>query len=423
MKKYLNSLLVSAVAVILLSLTANVYGAGNKNGYAPVPGRTEQSAFGDADEQDPDPQKEDNTGVDDSADEEADDGKDTEGDDGKDTEVDAVKPGWFKKNGKYYWRNADGRTLKKKGMVCLEEEWYFLNKDHSRFSKGFRTVKGKCYYFQKDGKRYDTPGFKRIGGKTYLFRKNGVVWTTPGFKKVNGVYYLFLKKGVKFSEPGFHKYKEHCYRFMEDGGIFMDTGFTEIDGSTYFFTKGHYMATGLLKTGGKIYFFGKNGRLLRNRLPFEWEGSWYRIDSSGVGEELSEAQAQASRLTWNFINKYSSKSDSNYTRFRKCFNRMEWADFRPSYIRRTEVTAPDGPYRIVVKVLRNTNHWTHNCYGFACVIASLAKELGYEPYLIVMDYDHAVVQVDGKYYDNMGARFGASSTAIKGWKTYKRYKF
>lgn len=65
----------------------------------------------------------------------------------------------------------------------------------------------------------------------------------------------------------------------------------------------------------------------------------------------------------------------------------------------------------------------YNCYGFACTFASFAKELGYEPYVIVMEEDHAVVMIDGKYYDNMGGRFGVNEPALSNFKIYKKVKF
>ncbi len=51
-----------------------------------------------------------------------------------------------------------------------------------------------------------------------------------------------------------------------------------------------------------------------------------------------------------------------------------------------------------------------NCYGYASMFAILAKEVGYTPYIIeayISDGgEHCFVKIDGRYYDNMGNRFG-----------------
>ena len=41
-----------------------------------------------------------------------------------------------------------------------------------------------------------------------------------------------------------------------------------------------------------------------------------------------------------------------------------------------------------------------------------------------MTCDHGVVEIDGKFYDNMGGGlFGADSPAIKNYQIYKKVKF
>ena len=290
------------------------------------------------------------------------------------------KEKWIKKGGKIYWRQADGTILKKKGAVKLKGSYYYLNKDYSRFSSGFRKTGGKYYYYQSSGKRYTKRGFTKIDGKIYYFCSNKA---------------LYVKKG-----------------------------FSTTKGKTYYFHKKHYALTGMQKISGKVYFFDEDGVLLKNKSSYEYGDKYYRIDSEGVASELSGNEIVAGRLTWIFINKYSSENESSAARFRKCFNRLMWADYRPSYISRSEVLSEGGVYDVAVKVFRNTDTWTQNCYGFACAVASCAKELGYEPYVCVLDDDHAVVRIDGKYYDNMGGgRFGASSYYLSSARIAREIKF
>lgn len=44
------------------------------------------------------------------------------------------------------------------------------------------------------------------------------------------------------------------------------------------------------------------------------------------------------------------------------------------------------------------------------VVAAIAKELGYEPYVITIPDGHSFVMINGLYYDNMyGTLFGAAT--------------
>ena len=332
---------------------------------------------------------------------------------------------WVKENGRYYYYQKNGVKYTKTGFKKIGGKYYYLTRGGARYNeKGFRKIGGKYYYFLKGGVRYSQKGFRKIGGKYYYFLKGGVRYNKKGFRKIGGEYYYFLKGGVRYNKKGFQKIAGKYYYFLKGGKLYRETGLKRISGALYCFTKGHYIVTGAAaKTDGVLHIYAKNGKMLKNRLPFAMNGKYYRIDSSGTAEQLSEVQVDASRFTWDFIRRYTNSSDSNAVKFRKCFNRLECADYRPGYVRRSETNGTDWPYRIAVKVLRNKGRWTHNCYGFACTIASLAKELGYEPYVCVLEQDHAVVQINGRYYDNMGARFGASSPALSGWKIFKKYRF
>lgn len=257
---------------------------------------------------------------------------------------------------------------------------------------------GKYYYIQKDGTVYAKTGLRTIGKYTYYFLKDHSRYS--GFKKIKGsIYYFRTKNGRRYEVPGWSDYQK----------------------KTYYFNKDFSLATGAVKISGKWYFFNSAGELQRNKKPFLYNGKYYRTDKNGVVSKMSSTQARASIATWKFINKYSKSSQSRRERFRRCFNRMEgYMHYRPGYIKIRELSGTDWPYKCVLKVLNN--NCTGNCYGFACTIASIAKELGYEPTIIVMTCDHAVVMIDGKYYDNMGARFGTSYPAHRNYKVYKKYK-
>lgn len=65
-------------------------------------------------------------------------------------------------------------------------------------------------------------------------------------------------------------------------------------------------------------------------------------------------------------------------------------------------------YKYAVQMFENG--LTGNCYGMASAVAAVAKELGYQPYVITLAEGHSFVMINGRYYDNMyGALFDAAS--------------
>ena len=263
------------------------------------------------------------------------------------------KAGWIKKKGKYYYRQANGKILKKKGLRKIGSHYYYLAKDYSR-SSGFIKIKGKYYYFQKNGRRYEKAG-----------------WLTVSKKK-------------------------------------------------YYVLKDFSLATGYKKINKKKYFFSSTGELQKNRPAFEYNGRYYKTDKNGIMTRLPAMKAQASIATWKYINLHSSPNQTNAQRFRSCFNWIEaYLHYRSKPFNSKDFEGSDWPYRYVLSVLNNGV--TGNCYGFACTVASIAYELGYEPYIIITTGDHGFVMIDGKYYDNMGALFGASSH--RPYSIYKKVKF
>ena len=257
----------------------------------------------------------------------------------------------------------------------------------------------KYYYYQEDGTLLKKRGLQVIKGKTYFLAKDYSRYS--GFMKVKGSIYYFQKNGVRYEKPGWATIAKKQYYFLKDFSL----------------------ATGAQKVDKKWYYFGTDGVMQRNSKPFVYKGKYYRTDDDGICYQVSEAQAKASIATWKFINKYSSPGSSNAARFRACFNRLlGYMHYRPGYIKMSEPCAKDGVYKCVLKVLNN--NVTGNCHGFACTVAACAKELGYEPYVLVLTCDHSLVLIKGGYYDNMGGgKFGASSPYIKNFKIHKKIKY
>ena len=257
----------------------------------------------------------------------------------------------------------------------------------------------RYYYYQSDGTLLKKTGLQVINGKTYFLAKDYSRCT--GQVKIKGKLYFFQKNGVRYEK----------------------TGWKTVAGKQYYFQEDHSLAVGAKKIGKKWYYFSATGVMQKNSLPFLYKGKYYRTDADGICYKITDLEAEASKATWKFINRYSSKTDSKTERFRSCFKRLlGYMHYRPGYIKISELSGKGWQYRCALKVFNN--NVTGNCYGFACTVAACAKELGFEPYVVALTCDHAVVTINGKYYDNMGGgKFGASAPYVKNFKIYKKVKY
>ena len=121
-------------------------------------------------------------------------------------------------------------------------------------------------------------------------------------------------------------------------------------------------------------------------------------------------QARCKLAARNFIACHSNANASNYEKFRSCFYYiMAYTNF-VSYMDPTpkEFKTKDWVYKYSLQMFQNG--LTGNCYGIASSVAAIAKELGYEPYVITIPDGHSFVMINGLYYDNMyGTLFGAAT--------------
>lgn len=104
-----------------------------------------------------------------------------------------VKPGWVKKSGKYYWRQANGEILKKAGPNTLNGKKYYLNKDGSRVEDAWKKIHGKLYYFQKNGLMYQKKGWFVNGKYKYYINSDGSCMT--GFHTIRNRLHYFDARG------------------------------------------------------------------------------------------------------------------------------------------------------------------------------------------------------------------------------------
>ena len=284
------------------------------------------------------------------------------------------------------------------GSVVYAAEVDTQAKADTKVKAGWYTKKDKTYYRLEDGTTLKKKGLVTIGKSTYYLGKDYSRQT--GWKKVKGKYYYFKPKNGKRLEK---------------------TGWQKIEKKKYYLLADHSAATGIVKIGKKKYSFSKKGVLEIRKKAWKQKKKWYRTNDKGVVVKVSSAAATCCNVTWKFINKHSDKNASNAARFRACFNWLEaYMPFHYRSFNRKNFQGKDWPYKLAVKMLRDRDG---DCHHFACSVASIAYELGYDPYVIVTTGDHSFVQIDGKYYDNMGARFGTSRPQLTSYSVYKKKEF
>lgn len=157
------------------------------------------------------------------------------------------------------------------------------------------------------------------------------------------------------------------------------------------------------KINGRMYYVHKNGKCATNETI-----GGIRFNKNGYASNLTQARCKLAAR--NFIARHSNANASNYEKFRSCFYYiMAYANF-VGYMDPTpqEFKTKDWVYKYSLQMFQNG--LTGNCYGIASSVAAIAKELGYEPYVITIPDGHSFVMINGLYYDNMyGTLFGAAT--------------
>ncbi|MCD8336642.1 MAG: hypothetical protein LUD18_05075 [Lachnospiraceae bacterium] len=317
------------------------------------------------------------------------------------------KAGWVKIDGYYYWQKADGTIVTSTGFKKLGGKKYYL--ESGRRKTGLLTVKKKLYYL-KPSLVY---GLKTVKGNTYYFDETTGAAVTNAWVTVNKKKYYFGSDGCMLKEQWI-EYEGHYYYLKKSGVVYPAGKWLTLSTGKYYISKKGYRVTGLKTIKGKKYYFLSDGTLVTDKTAYEIKGTYYTISSKGVATvaDTSNVKVLCSIKTQAFIAKHTTSDQTNAEKFRKCFNYIiaytRFTGYDP--LTNAEAATSTWPYSRAVEML-NTN-LTGNCYGMASLIASCAKELGYTPYVVAITAQHGFVIIDGKYYDNMGARFGTDQPAI-----------
>ena len=223
--------------------------------------------------------------------------------------------------------------------------------------------------------------WKKIKGRYYWFKSDGVA-ARNGACKVKGTYYVFDSLARKLT-PG-------------------KTKAVRIQNRTYIVNKKGKAVKGWQKLGNKVYYASKTGKCAVNQTV-----DGIRLNKNGYATSTKALCKVAAR---RFISLHTTSKMSKRQKLRACFNQIIWYNRFVGNMDPTpaEFKKKTWVYKYALQMFQNG--LTGNCYGISSSVAAVAKELGYQPYVITIPDGHSFVVIDGLYYDNMyGTLFGASS--------------
>lgn len=305
----------------------------------------------------------------------------------------------------------EGSIKGKTGIQKINGRTYYLKSNGAPLINSSIVVDGYKYVFGETGKqkqkyKYYKPGWVKKAGNYYWRKDNGKYLQGRRWYTLNGKKYFLMKDGRRAN--GWVRISGKWYYFDSAGNQYKKSGWKTIGKDTYYLNTDYSRTTGLKQIKGKKYYFAASGKLVKNNTLLEVSGKYYSADKNGVLSSISTAKAKCTLETRSFIKKHTNSSMSNSQKFRACFDYLlAYMRYRPRPFNAADFVGEDWPYTRALSVYQSG--LSGNCYGFACTVAACAKELGYEPYVIVTTGDHGFVMIDGKYYDNMGGLFGATT--------------
>ncbi len=260
---------------------------------------------------------------------------------------------------------AKKTTAKKNGFYKETPKKYCYYKNGKKIKNQWKTIKGKKYYFGKDG---------------YAYR---------GRCLVNGVRYMFRSDGTLYTRK--------------------NSGLITIGKARYYLYKNGKLRTGWFQSGGYTYYADKKGVIARNTT---YDG--IKFDKQGRAKKTESLRLKMTAK--NIIKSVTNSKMSKREKLRACYNYLAYSDHFYYYVwADPDINAKKWWIGCAQKMFDQRRG---NCYGFACTFAALAKELGYNPYVICGrvpgSRDHAAdgytrhgwVLINGLHYDAEGAFAG-----------------
>lgn len=241
-------------------------------------------------------------------------------------------------------------------------------------------------YYYENGKKV-IGRWKTIKGDRYFFGNSGTAFVGPG--RVNGKMYLF-REDAKL-----------CRRKKD--------GFVKVRGKYYYAYKTGELRIGWFRYGGSIYYADSMGRIAKNTRR---DGVIFNKDGKARVTPRTQMHVYAQAI----LNSVTTSSMTNVQKLRACYNYLAYSGQFYYY-------APADPnlsanYWYITCANKMFGQHRGNCYGFSCAFAALAKEIGYQPYMMCARVPgtrdqaadgytrHCWVMINGGHYDPEGSFAG-----------------
>ena len=150
-----------------------------------------------------------------------------------------------------------------------------------------------------------------------------------------------------------------------------------------------------------MYYVYRDGKCAANRTV-----GGIRCTKDGYASNMDQVKCKLAAK--KFIAQHTTANMTKEQKLRACFNYIVGynrfvGNMSPT---KEEFQTTTWVYKYGLQMFRNG--LTGNCYGISSSFAAVAKELGYQPYVITIPEGHGFVMIDGRYYDNMyGGLFNA----------------
>lgn len=267
------------------------------------------------------------------------------------------------------------QTTKKTGLVKVGSRYCYFDKNGNKRKNCWKSANGSKYYFNAKG--YAATGGTKIGNYVYVFRPDGRL--------------------VRPSKKSLHNVGKYTFYVDRKGRA----------------------TTGWFTIGSKLYRADAKGRITKNRTI---EG----IVLTKKGYAKTNTASRLKKLTMSIVSRITTKNMSKSEKLRACWNyatnrgRFNYVIISPRFYNK-------GWQRELAYTL--LNYGKGDCYGFACGFAALAREVGYNPVVVLGRVSgsrdgaadgltrHGWVEINGLTYDPEG-QFAGWYTGVYGSGSY-----
>lgn len=243
---------------------------------------------------------------------------------------------------------------------------------------------------------------KEKGGYRYYVKNKPL---KNAWKRINNRYYWFKGNGYA-AQSGTFKIKNTYYVFDEKARRLAPkkSSVQKVKNNRYFVTsKGTPVSVGWHEYNGKMYYVYRDGKCAANRTV-----GGIRFTKDGYASNMDQVKCKLAAK--KFIAQHTTANMTKEQKLRACFNYIVGynrfvGNMSPT---KEEFQTTTWVYKYGLQMFQNG--LTGNCYGMSSSFAAVAKELGYQPYVITIPEGHGFVMIDGRYYDNMyGGLFNAAT--------------